>query len=100
MASYDSAQVLKLVLTSCIGAFLAGYQIGVLNPCQDNFAYLLGWSDSSKPVLLSVCNSLMPIGAVVGSCYAGKLCRSAGRRKALIISAWLMVFTCLLVIST
>jgi MFS family permease len=91
MATFDKQHVLKLVLTGTLGAFLGGYQIGVFNPCQDNVAYWLEWEGSTKSAMISVCSTLMPLGAVIGSFLAGKYSRFAGRRKALIVNALLSI---------
>lgn len=100
MATFDKANVIKLIVTGTFGAFLGGYQIGVFNPCQDNVAHELGWSGDEKAAMISVCNTLMPVGAVIGATWAGKYSRTAGRRKALILNAILSIVCCGIVTST
>ena len=54
-----------------------GYQIGVFNTCQDSISETIGWGDNEL-MMVSINTAIMPIGAIVGAVYAGKLAKKRG----------------------
>lgn len=53
-----------------LGCFLFGYNLGVLNACQENVSATLEWGDQ-KDLLIAIFSAIIPIGAFVSSFFAG-----------------------------
>lgn len=85
--SYHSySSFLYLTLTSCLGSFFLGYQMAELSLLQTNLFYLFKWSDSERNIYIGFLTGLMPLGAMVGSFFAGKIAKNRGKRLSFIFA--------------
>lgn len=83
--NYNLGFLVRIVLTATLSSFLCGYQIGVFNTCQKNVSETLDWG-SNEVYWISANTAAMPIGAIIGATFSGKLSNRFGRRKALLLN--------------
>lgn len=75
-----------LGLNSSGGFFFFGYNLGVFNILQKYAIDIFGWEKESETLLIAVCSTLVPMGALLGAIIAGKITGTRlGRRWSLIL---------------
>jgi MFS family permease len=68
------------------GFFFFGYNLGIFNILQSFALQIFGWEKENETLLISICSTLVPIGALFGAIIAGKIAGTKiGRRGSLIL---------------
>ena len=81
--------VLLIVAVATIGGFMFGYDSGAINGTQDGLRQAFGLSDAGLGLTVS---ALLP-GAALGAFLAGRLADLWGRRRVMMLSAFLFIIT-------
>ena len=102
LIDYNFTFLLRISLTIAISSFIfgnfySGYELGVLNIIEEHISNLLEWGDY-KFIYITLSNTLLCIGAALGSSLTGKIANCLGRRKATIINNFLLYIAIVIVI--
>ena len=84
MENYQVGKIRKIAIHIVISGYLFGFTLGIFNTCTDNVSATLHWG-SMKDTYITIFNTIMPIGALLGASVAGYLMNHYGRRKAVMI---------------
>lgn len=95
--SYKATRVWGQALHAVLGSFLSSYNIGLFTSSQPCVAASLGWGDD-KDLIIAVCSSLVPLGAMFGAISAGPISNRIGRRKNLILGDLIIIIASLVTI--
>lgn len=67
-------------LNISLGVWIFGYNLGVLNPSYQEVSHALNWG-SNENFYLSLFQTLLPIGCIIGSLSTSYIANTWGRRK-------------------
>lgn len=87
---FSMSKVWRLAINASWGSFIFGYNIGVFTSIQPSVAATLGWSGSEETLYITLMSAFMPLGAMFGALISGYLAKRFGRRKALILTDFLV----------
>jgi MFS family permease len=84
--SYSKGYLYGLVSTAALGAFYFGYEMGVMNPLQFYLELdIYHWDDKSASFYIGMLSAFLPLGAIPGAFFSGKIAAYFGRRYACMI---------------
>lgn len=96
-STYRSGMVWKMVLLVSTGMFNFGYLLSVMNPLQEYLeATVFKWNARDAQFYTSLVNSLLTIGAGLGSLAAGSMAKQIGRRNTMMAADYFLVLAVLL----
>ena len=83
---YNKWVVWLALFNSLLGMAAFGYSLAAINIIQDYLTYVIfGWSDDAATTYISWLNSVVTIGACVGSVSGGSLAKHLGRRRSMMM---------------
>ena len=89
---YYPGKVWKISVHIAISGFLFCYTFGVFNSSSPNVSSDLNWG-SNESTFVTVFSFLVTIGALFGASVAGPMMSSLGRRKSIMYSDLIMIFS-------
>ena len=78
--------ILFLTFNSGLGYFYFGYNSTVFNAIGNNLTDVFKWTKDEKLFFLNAMNSVLPLGALIGSIQTGFILKRFGRRKTLMMN--------------
>lgn len=81
-----------LGLNSSGGFFFFGYNLGIFNILQKYAIDIFDWEKENETLLIAVCSTLVPMGALFGAIFAGKITAKIGRRGSLLLWSFIGLF--------
>ena len=91
-SNYKTHKVLMRTWTSSISYFIYGYNVGIFNLSQNCISSLFGWGEENS-YFIAIMSSLISLGAFFGALIAGWLSKYYGKRKIIILTNFLTIFT-------
>lgn len=87
---FDRTKVWILSLHISISGTLFAYTLAILNNSADNVGETLEWGDLQEEYT-TLFSTIVPIGALIGSTFAGSLMSNKGRRLSIMLTDIIMI---------
>lgn len=91
--NYNLKYLIGVIVTTSLGSFVSGYEMGVFNTCQRNVAETLNWG-SQADTYISIINAIFPIGTLSGCLLAGPVSNKLGRKPGNLLTAFTYILGC------
>jgi len=63
--------ILLMILSSTLGFFFFGFNLGIFNIVQRVIAFYNGWSSTEQSLYIGIITAAMPLGAIFGALTSG-----------------------------